>query len=222
MYSANTGVNCIVHLGELRATSRKFILAKSVTYSIVAHPPTVSVEQHGAFSNTLKPGITSDITLFHPLDAHNRQDTTASHAGSDIALISSNGTQIPNSIPNTGVTLQTSTGVHRAVSDPQLTPFTTLPPPSSVIPTEPPPSVESALVQPDHLSHPQGFPSSTLTTVNPQITPQDASVFVTRSIDDLGSREHDETRDPNPSIPTKALLHVEQSGPSTPQASGLM
>src|SRR6266851_6557927 len=152
MYGANTGVNCIVHLGELRATSRRFILAKSVTYSIVAHPPTVSVEQHGAFSNTLKPGITSDITLFHPLDAHNRQDTTASHAGSDIALISSNGTQIPNSIPNTGVTLHTSdesTGVPRTVSGPQLTAFTTPPPPSSVIPTEPPPSVESALVQPD-------------------------------------------------------------------------
>ena len=196
-----------MHRSELGATSRRFVLAKAVTYSIVAHPSTVSVEQHGAFSNTLKPGITSDITLFHPLDAHNRQDTTASHAGSDITLISSNGTEIPNSIPNTGVALQPSdesTGVPRTVSDPQLTPFTTSPPPSSVIPTEPPPSAESALVQPDHLSHPQGFPSSTLRTANSHITPQDASVLVTRSNDDLSPREHDETRDPNPSTPTEA------------------
>jgi hypothetical protein len=54
------------------------------------------------------------------------------------------------------------------------------------------------------------------------IPPQYASIFVTRSIDDLSSREHGETRDPNPSTPTEALLHVEKSGLSTPQASGLM
>jgi len=89
----------IDEMGEYAQTSSATLLTHShpepvpatVTSSIVAHPPTVSVEQHGAFSNTLKPGITSNITLFHPLDAHNRQDTTASHARSDIALISSNG-----------------------------------------------------------------------------------------------------------------------------------
>jgi len=195
----------IDEMGEYAQTSSATLLTHSHPEPVPATVPssnvaTVSVEQH---------------------DAHNRQDTTASHAGSDTALISSNGTEIPNSIPNTGVTVQTSdepTGVPRTVSDPQLTPYTMPPPPSSVILTEPPPSVESALVQPDHLSHPQGFPTSTLRTADSHIMPQDASVFVTRSIEDLSSGEHDETRDPNPSTPTEAHLHVEQSGPSTPQA----
>jgi hypothetical protein len=187
----------------------------TVTPSIVAYPPSVSVGQQGESSDTPE-SIASDLTLFHPLDANQRQNLTPSHAGSDITPISSKATQIHNSIPSAGVTLQMSegsTGIpHITVSDPQ-----SLPPPSTVNPTEPPPSAsaELALVQPDQLSQPLGSLSSTVTTANYNITPQVPSVLGTTSIGDLSSHER-ETHDPNSATPTEAFLHVQQSGPSTP------
>ena len=136
---------------------------------------------------------------------------------------SSQATQIHYSIPSTNVTLQTSeesTGIPpTTVSDPQSSLIVMVPPPSSVIL---PPSVESALVQPDHhLSHLPGPLSSTLTTAHSEITPQPEvpsvlDVHVTTSIGALSLPEHHETRDPSRPTPMEASLQVQQSGPSTP------
>jgi hypothetical protein len=85
-----------------------------------------------------------------------------------------------------------------------------------------PPSVESALVQPDHhLSHLPGPLSSTLTTAHSEITPQPEvpsilDVHVTTNIGALSLPEHHETQDPSRPTPMEASLQVQQSGPSTP------
>jgi hypothetical protein len=82
-----------------------------------------------------------------------------------------------------------------------------------------PPSVESALHQPGHLSHPLGSPPSILSTVHSNITPQVASVLdvpVTTSIGALSARGRDETHDLNPPTPVGVPLHVQQPGPSSP------
>ncbi|KAI0274307.1 hypothetical protein BGY98DRAFT_1099094 [Russula aff. rugulosa BPL654] len=134
----------------------------TVTPSIIAYPPSVSVEQQ---------------------DAHKRDDTTVSHARSDITLVSSDTTEIRPSISIAGVTLQASeelTGVPpTTVSDPQSSLIVALPSTSSVIPTEPPPSVESTLVQPDPLSHPFGsLPSTSTTTRDPDHLLQRRHLFV--------------------------------------------
>ncbi len=62
-------------------------------------------------------------------------------------------------------------------------------------------------------------PSSTADPVHiaPQVT-SDTTPSIHESVPTVNSREHDETRDPNPSTPTETLPHVEQSGTSTPQA----
>jgi hypothetical protein len=148
-----------------------------------------------------------------------RQDSTAPYARSDIAQVSSQPTQIHYSIPITGVTLQSSeesTGIPPAtVSDPQSSLIVTVSPPSSVIL---PPSVESALVQPDHhLSHLPGPLSSALTTAHSEITPQPEvpsvlDVHVTTSIGALSLPEHHETRDPSGPTPMEASFQVQQSG----------
>ncbi len=196
----------------------------TVTSFTVPHPPSVSVEQQGDFSDTPQP-ITSNLMLIYPLDRNEQQDVTAPHAGSDITQISSTANQISQSISNIGVTVQRSeesTGVPlTTVSDPQSSVIVMLPrpPPSSVILTELASSVESALVQPDHLSHPLGPPSSTPTTAHSHISPQIPSILdvhATTSIGSLSSPEHQETGHPNPLAPMEASLHVQQSGPSTP------
>jgi len=198
----------------------------TVTPSIIAHPPSVSVEQQGEFSDTPQP-IASDLTFFHFLDAHQRQDTTVSQAGSDVTLVSSNATQIHPSISIASVTLQTSEGLTgvppTTVSDPQSSLIVALPTTSSVIPTEPPPSVESTVVQLDPLSHPFGSLPSTLTTAHSHIAsqvpgPSVLDVPVTRSIGGLGSHGQHETCDPNPPAPTEASLRVQQTGSSTREA----
>ena len=198
----------------------------TVTPSIIAHPPSVSVEQQGELSDTPQP-IASDLTFFHFLVPHKRQDTTVSQAGSDVTLVSSNATQIHPSISIASVTLQTSeelTGVPpTTVSDPQSSLIVALPTTSSVIPTEPPPSVESTVVQLDPLSHPFGSLPSTLTTAHSQVAPQVPGpsvldVPVTRSIGGLGSHGQHETCDPNPPAPTDSSLRVQQTGSSTREA----
>jgi len=122
------------------------------------------VEQPGDFSDTPQP-ISSMLTLFHPLDSNTRQDSTAPHARSDITQVSSEPTRIHNYIPNTSVTLQASkesTGVPpTTVSDPQSHPVVMPSPPSGVIPAGLPLSIESAHVQPNHLSRPLGVRRST-------------------------------------------------------------
>jgi hypothetical protein len=196
----------------------------TVTSFTVPHPPSVFVEQQGDFSDNSQP-ITSNLMLIYPLDREEQLDITASHDASEIAQISSTSNQISRPISNIGVTVQTSdesTGVPlTTVSDPQSSVIVMLPspPPSSVILAELASSVESALVQPDHLSHPLGPPSSTLTTAHSHISPQIPSILddhVTTSIGSLSSPEHQETRDPNPLAPMEASLPVQQPGPSTP------
>ena len=157
---------------------------------IVVHLPSISVEQQGEFSNPPQP-IPSDLTLLHHLDAHEQQDTTASRAGSDITLVSSNATQIHDSIP-----------------------IVMLPPTSSGIPMEHPPSVELAVVQPNHLLGPLGSPSSTPMTTKPYMVP---SILDTTSNGNFISCKHDENCDPKPPTPTEASLHAQQSG-SAPEA----
>ena len=106
-----------------------------------------------------------------------------SRARSDITLVSSDSVTRQASEELTGVPPTT-------VSDPQSSLIVALPSTSSVIPTEPPPSVESTLVQLDPLSHPFGSLPSTSTI----------------------------TRDPDPPAPTEASLRVQQTGSSTREA----
>jgi len=197
----------------------------TVTPSIIIHPSSVSVER-SEFSDTLQP-IASDLTFFHFLVSHKRQDTTVSQAGSDVTLVSSNATQIHPSISIASVTLQTSeelTGVPpTTVSDPQSSLIVALPSTSSVIPTSPPPSVESTVVQPDPLSHPFGSLPSTSTTAHSQIAsqvpgPSVLDVPVTTSIGGFDSHGQHEARDPNPPAPTEESLRVQQAGSSTREA----
>jgi hypothetical protein len=192
-----------------------------VTPPTTPHPPSVSVER-GDPSDTPRP-ISSNLTLFHPLDPNMRQDSTTPHAQSDITRVSSQPTQIHYSIPSTSVALQTSeesTSIPpTTVSDPQSSLIVTVPPSSSVIL---PPSVESALIQPDHhLSHLPRPPSSTLTTDHSEITPQPEvpsvlDVHVTTNVGALNLPEHHETRDPDGPTPMDTSLHIQQSGPPTP------
>ena len=163
------------------------------------------------------------LTLFHPLDSNTRQDSTAPHARSDITQVSSEPTRIHNYIPNTSVTLQASkesTGVPpTTVSDPQSHPVVMPSPPSGVIPAGLPLSIESAHVQPNHLSRPLGSLPSTLTTAHPRITPQVTITPVfgdhgTTSVGTLSVCKHEETRDLNPPTSTEVSL-LQHSEPST-------
>src|SRR5579863_1538549 len=96
--------------------------------------------------------------LFHPLDA-DKQDITAPSAASDIL---SKADQIPQAIPPIGSVLQTIeelSGVPPAtvtvsLSSPIMTPALH----RGVTPMELTPSGESALIQPDHPSHPLNSP----------------------------------------------------------------
>jgi hypothetical protein len=128
---------------------------------------------------------------------------------------------LPKSIPNTGVTLQRSersTDIPpTTVSDPESDPVVMPSPPSGVIPAELPLSVESAHIQPNNLSRPQGSLLSTLTTASSHITPQFTPVLGdhgTTSVGTLSAWEHEETRDLNRPTPVEVSLHVQHSGPS--------
>ena len=152
-----------------------------------------------------------------------RDDTAAPHARSDITQVSSKATQFPRSTSTIGASQQTSqeSAVFPLIPvyDPQSSLIETFQPYSSVIPMEAPPSVESALVQPGHLSHPLGSPLSILSTVHSNITPQVASVLdvpVTTGIGAFSARGRDETHEPNPPTPVEVPLHVRQPGPSSP------
>jgi hypothetical protein len=187
----------------------------TVTPSIIAHPPSVSVEQQREFSDSLQL-IVSDLTLFHSLDAHKRDDTTVSRARSDITLVSSDSVTRQASEELTGVPPTT-------VSDSQSSLIVALPSTSSVIPTEPPLSVESTLVQLGPLSHPFGSLPSTSTTTHSHIAsqvsgPSVLDVPVTTSIGSFVSHGQHETRDPNPPAPTEASLRVQETGSLTRKA----
>ena len=225
-----TGDIPINEMGESsRSTTATFLahphprpVPATVTPPIVVHPPSVSVEQ-GELSDIPQP-ISSDLTSVYLQGWYEHQDVTGPHDASDITQISSSANQISQSIPNTVATVQRSEGSTRVPptvsgSDPQSSLIVMLPPPSGLTLTELPPSVESALIQPDHLSHPLGSQSSILTTARSHLTQQVAPVLdvdVTTSVGSLSSREHYETRDPNPPTPMEASLQVQQSGPSTP------
>jgi hypothetical protein len=225
-----TGDILINEMGESSQTTTATFLAHphpkpvpaTVTPPIVNHPPSVSVEQ-GELSDIPQP-ISSDLTSVYLPGWFKHQDITGPYDASDITQISSSANQISQSIPNTVAPVQRSEGSTRVPppvsdSDPQSSPIVMLPPPSSLILTELPPSVESALIQPDHLSHPLGSQSSILTTARSRITPQVAPVLdvdVTTSAGSVSSHEHYETRDPNPPTPIEASLQVQQSRPLPP------
>jgi len=225
-----TGDILINEMGESSQTTTATFLAHphpkpvpaTVTPPIVNHPPSVSVEQ-GELSDIPQP-ISSDLTSVYLPGWFKHQDITGPYDASDITQISSSANHISHSIPNTVAPVQRSEGSTRVPppvsdSDPQSSPIVMLPPPSSLILTELPPSVESALIQPDHLSHPLGSQSSILTTARSRITPQVAPVLdvdVTTSAGSVSSHEHYETRDPNPPTPIEASLQVQQSRPLPP------
>ncbi|KAI0276762.1 hypothetical protein BGY98DRAFT_678534 [Russula aff. rugulosa BPL654] len=175
----------------------------TVTPSIIAYPSSVSVEQQ---------------------DAHKREDTTVSHARSDITLVSSDATEIPPSLYRQchHTSKRGLTGVPpTTVSDSQSSLIVALPSTSSVIPTEPPPLVESTLVQLDPLLHPFGSLPSTSTTAHSHIASQVPAfrldVPLLQHWRLRFAREH-ETRDPNAPAPTEASLRVQETGSSTRKA----
>ena len=139
-----------------------------------------------------------------------------SRARSDITLVSSDSVTRQASEELTGVPPTT-------VSDPQSSLIVALPSTSSVIPTEPPPSVESTLVQLDPLSHPFGSLPSTSTTTHSHIAsqvpgPSVLDVPVTTSIGGFVLHGEHETRDPNAPAPTETSLRVQETGSSTREA----
>ena len=88
-------------------------------------------------------------------------------------------------------------------------------------PTQPIPGNSAAPQQaiPPSAHHGPLAPPSPSSIADPvHIAPSDTTPSIHGSVPTVNSREHDETRDPNPSTPTETLPHVEQSGTSTPQA----
>ncbi len=76
----------VTQVGEISHIPTATLPAFPVPTSNVALLPSVSVEQAGDFSDTPQP-ISSDLTLFHPLDSNTRKDSTAPHARSDISSL---------------------------------------------------------------------------------------------------------------------------------------
>jgi hypothetical protein len=80
-----------------------------------------------------------------------------------------------------------------------------------IIPAELSSSIESAPVQPNHVSHPSEPPSSSLATSRSDVTPQVTFVLdasTTTNTDTLSAPENDEIREPTPCIPMKVSLHI--------------
>jgi hypothetical protein len=114
--------------------------------------------------------------------------------------------------PNTDATLQTSEeSTHilpTTVSDPPSSPIMF---PAGVILMVLPPSVESAPVQPNHVSHASRPPSSSLTTARSHITLQVTSVQDPGVIASSGVQAG--------SIPMELPHHENQSKPLTPDTA---
>jgi hypothetical protein len=86
------------------------------------------------------------------------------------------------------------------------------------MPAEHSPSVESAFVQPGHVSHPPGSLSSCLPPTHSDVIRQMTSVLdanITTRISPLSARERDETRDVIPPTPIEASLHAQDLELST-------
>jgi hypothetical protein len=150
----------------------------TVTPSTVAHPPSVSVEQQGEFSKT-PPTYYLEPYVVHSLDPDPNKRQEYNRVTCRIRHHSRLVHDHPSSLfyPKHQCHPTNKREIDRR---PQLTLIATLQPPNSVIPTEPSPSVESAPVQPDHLSRPLGSPSSTLTTAHSHNAPQVPSVLDVR------------------------------------------
>jgi Family of unknown function (DUF6535) len=190
----------------------------SMTLSTVPHLSSVSVQHPGCFLDVLQ--LNTLLTLSHPLDM-NKQNIATPRATSDITQISSIASQITQSMPNIGFILRTneeSTGVPPTFvscssSSPAMTPALH----GIIIPAELSSSIESAPVQPSHVSHPSEVPPSSLATSRSEVTPQVTFVLdasTTTNTDTLSAREHDEICELTPSIPMEVSLHISQLGPS--------
>jgi hypothetical protein len=79
---------------------------------------------------------------------------------------------------------------------------------------EPPSSIESASVQPDHISHASRFPSSSLTTTSSRISPQVAAASDAQATSNVGTpSSYDDTHSLNRPIPMTVLPHSDQTAP---------
>ena len=147
-----------------------------------SYSSSVSVQHSGDFLH-IPEHIPLTMTLPHLIDSTKQQEIAAPGAASNITQISST-TRNAQTIPNIGATLQTSEGSTAIpptiVSDPPSSPITIAAFHTGVIPMELPSSVESALIQPGHISHPLGSLSSPLTTARSDI-PMEVSRHVDQS-----------------------------------------
>jgi hypothetical protein len=106
----------------------------------------------------------SSADLSHPLKGNNQQDTVDPCTARDIGEIPSTA----NPISRSTLTIPPTFVVSDSLSSPILIPAL----PDSVTTAEPPSSIESASLRPDHTPHAPRFPSSSLTTASSHISPQ--------------------------------------------------
>jgi len=122
---------------------------------ISPRPPHLFVEQPGHFLVTPK-HITLTVMSFHPLDSDKEKDTAVPHAASDSTEISTVTNQTQQHIPDVDIALQISgesADPNRSIVSGSLSLPISMPAlHNHVIPVEPPSSVGSMLVTPDHAS----------------------------------------------------------------------
>lgn len=159
-----------------------------------------------------------------PSDNGNEQKGIATpQSTSAITQVLSTTNQNPQFIPSIGATLQTGdelTGSPPTPDSGSISSPTTMPVfHSGTVHEEFHSSVESALVQRDNIQHPLGLPSSFLTTVRSDVSPQITSVVDTHaavgsSLSTPGTQSN--TRDMAHSISMVVSGHENLSVPSTP------
>ena len=161
------------------------------------------------------------LTSFNPLDSNKQKgDAAVPHAASDGTQIATTTNQIQLYVPDVDAALQIgeeSADLPRFILSGSLSSPISIPAlHSDVIPAEPPSSIESALVRPDHTSPQIGSLPSVLRTVRSHITPQVASVVdlpVTASVGAV--LEHDQLRDPNSPVSMGLSLYAHRPVLST-------
>jgi Family of unknown function (DUF6535) len=145
---------------------------------------------------------TSSVILSHSLEGSRQQVSVTSREAPDIGenLIT------VNPIPQSILTVSPNIVVTEPPSSPTLLPAL----PSGMTVAGPPLFAESSPIQPDHFLHAPSQ-SSSIATTSSHISTQVASAFdaqVTSRI--VTSNPHDDSRGPNPPIPTTLLPHLNQ------------
>ena len=165
--------------------------------------------------------IASAAAWSQPLGSNKQQDIAATSASPDIDEISSTANPIPRPFYTKGANLprngEPTVSPPTFGSDSQPTP-TLLPALlGGVTLAEPPPPVESALIQTDHISHAFRSPSPSLPTPESHIALQSTSVLdahVATSIETL--LVHGNTRDLNLPLPMDVSRRIHLTTPSCP------